>query len=68
MADVRRAGSPAVLVFQPDINRILERESKDALASWEKRISEWAGVPFSSDEVISSGGTCTDSGNDCDVD
>jgi hypothetical protein len=66
--DYRKVAMPTVMVFQPDINRLLDVEAKDDLASWEQRIADWSGVRFGAEEILSSGGTCTDSGNDCDVD
>ena len=59
---------PTMIVYQPQANKILQRDAKEALASWEARIADWAGVKLGADDILSAGGTCTDSGNDCDVD
>ena len=59
---------PTVMVYQPDQMKLLDRGAKQDLVAWEERIGKWAGVKFRADDILSSGGTCTDSGNDCDVD
>ena len=66
--DNKTAKFPTVMVWQPATAKLLEPGAKDDLVSWERRIAEWSGVRFEADDILSSGGTCTDSGNDCDVD
>ncbi len=66
--DAKTVALPTMIVYQPAANKILDRDAKEALASWEKRIADWAGVKVGASDILSSGGTCTDSGNDCDVD
>lgn len=68
MVEAKGSRTPTVIVYQPGMVKLLDSGAKEELASWEKRIGEWAGVKFRADEILSNGGTCTDSGNDCDVD
>lgn len=67
-SDLRVPALPTVIFYQPQINRLLEVDAKEDLASWEDRISKWCGIRLGAEDILSSGGTCTDSGNDCDVD
>mgnify|MGYP006951291311 CR=1 FL=1 len=59
---------PIVLVYQPQTMKVIESNDSESLNEWEKRISEWAGMKFDSSSILARGGTCCDSGNDCDQD
>ncbi len=59
---------PLVMVYQPGAMKIIPSDARDSLSAWEKKMFEWAGHKVSSSEVFVNGGTCCDSGNDCDKD
>ncbi len=68
MGGQKAVQQPILVVYQPDNWKIIQSSATEELKEWERKIEEWSGVKADQLRRAPSGGTCSDSGNDCDVD